>query len=293
MYIMTLIIPLQISLIEIPSYIASSLTLDHLGRKTTYIIMISLTAVGCFIGAFLDDGNAKTALCMVGKEWSKRNHFFFFLNHGRKHSRKVWRCRCFCHHFCLFSWVVSNWNQDHSCWSVFSHVQIWGHFGSTGGTKSLKSPKKCLPYLFILLFSPSKILFLTSLGRSLFPHFYLWWISHAVHGSRCGLWCSLGLLFAGNSGSAVGRKGRWCWAYVSKQKKLLQLVEYRKVGKSSTRAINLTSAANARRNPNWRCREILIDGSLFSHQRSSHIFLCVFYVRNEVSKAKCFYIWYL
>ena len=57
---------LLVSLIEIPSYVFATLTLDHLGRKTLYVTSIMITGVGCLIAAFLEDGAAKTSLCIAG-----------------------------------------------------------------------------------------------------------------------------------------------------------------------------------------------------------------------------------
>ncbi len=58
---------LLVSLIEIPSYAFVLLTMDHLGRKTLYVCSVLLTGVGCLIAAFLEDGNAKTGLSIIGE----------------------------------------------------------------------------------------------------------------------------------------------------------------------------------------------------------------------------------
>ncbi len=57
---------LLVSLIEIPSYVFVLLTMDHLGRKPLYVCSILLTGVGCLVAAFLEDGNAKTSLSIIG-----------------------------------------------------------------------------------------------------------------------------------------------------------------------------------------------------------------------------------
>jgi len=47
--------------------VVSGYTVNHLGRKTVYLIMIGMTTAGCLIAAFIEDGTGKTALCMVGE----------------------------------------------------------------------------------------------------------------------------------------------------------------------------------------------------------------------------------
>ena len=66
---------IQVSLVEIPSYVFATLTVDHIGRKSLYVFCIMLTGVGCLSAAYLEDGDtAKTALCLVG-----RRRIFVFL----------------------------------------------------------------------------------------------------------------------------------------------------------------------------------------------------------------------
>ncbi len=59
---------LLVSLIEVPSDLFVLLTMDHLGRKTLYVCSVLLTGVACLIAAFLEVGNAKTALSIAGNE---------------------------------------------------------------------------------------------------------------------------------------------------------------------------------------------------------------------------------
>ncbi len=60
---------LLVSLVEIPSYIFATLTIDHLGRKTLYVFCVMLTGVGCLAAAFLEDDSAiKTTLSLIGRQ---------------------------------------------------------------------------------------------------------------------------------------------------------------------------------------------------------------------------------
>ncbi len=56
-----------VSLVEIPSYLFAYATIDHLGRKTVYVLCILLTGLGCLSAAFLEDDSAvKTTLSLIG-----------------------------------------------------------------------------------------------------------------------------------------------------------------------------------------------------------------------------------
>ncbi len=62
-----------VSLIEIPSYVAVILTMDHLGRKTVFVCSALLSGICCLVAAFLRDDVTKTDLSIVGN--SNNNNF--------------------------------------------------------------------------------------------------------------------------------------------------------------------------------------------------------------------------
>ena len=59
-----------LSLVEIPSYLACALLMDHTGRKPLFVLSLLLTGVGCInciISGFMEDGPGKTTLALVGQ----------------------------------------------------------------------------------------------------------------------------------------------------------------------------------------------------------------------------------
>ncbi len=77
-------------MVELPSYVFATLTVDHIGRKALYIFCIMLTGVGCLAAAFLEDGNIfKTILCLIGKFGAAAAFAIVFLYAGELYPTEI------------------------------------------------------------------------------------------------------------------------------------------------------------------------------------------------------------
>ncbi len=80
----------QVSLVEIPAHVFVALSVDHLGRKTMFVVSLFLNGFGCISAAFVPEGAVKVLVALIG-----------MLVHGMKTSlsafswspsfRQVWR----------------------------------------------------------------------------------------------------------------------------------------------------------------------------------------------------------